>query len=111
LVRIRFGECAEQQSQAGESILEFGRRLNFPMASGCFRGGCGVCKIHLAGGSVRLNGPLSRKHVSFKEEKSGYTLACRAVPQTDVEIDQYTKFRRLSSWQVTTELVSVEKAE
>jgi ferredoxin len=110
VVRIRFGESADEEGQQGESILEFARRINFPIASGCFNGGCGVCKIHLSAGRVQLNGPLSRKHVSSTEENLGYTLACRAIPQTDVVIDQYTTFRRLSAWQVTTEIVSVGKA-
>jgi 3-phenylpropionate/trans-cinnamate dioxygenase ferredoxin reductase subunit len=105
-MKIRFGKGVESEARDGESILDFTRRMKIPLASGCFNGGCGVCKIHLAAGRVQLNGPISRKHVDKAEEESGYTLACRAVPQSDVEIDQYTELRRVSAWRVTTKLIS-----
>lgn len=53
---------------------------------GCHGGGCGVCKIKITNGEVStLN--QSRKFLSKDEENSGYVLACRAFPKSDIEFE------------------------
>ncbi len=73
---------------AGESLLagmaKLGRR-GIPV--GCLNGGCGVCKVRVLHGAVRKLGPISRAHVSADEEGDGYALACRVVPDGDVELE------------------------
>ncbi len=108
-MKVRFGRECEYEARAGETILALARRVSFPLAAGCFNGGCGVCKIRLSSGKVYLNGPVSRKEVTPSEEAEGFTLACRAVPETNIEIDCYTRFRRQSAWKTTTELVSLNQ--
>jgi 3-phenylpropionate/trans-cinnamate dioxygenase ferredoxin reductase subunit len=72
----------------GESLLagmaKLGRR-GIPV--GCLNGGCGVCKVRVLRGAVRKLGPISRAHVSADEEVDGYVLACRAAPESDVELE------------------------
>jgi ferredoxin len=65
-------------------MLRLGRR---GIPAGCTQGGCGVCKIKIITGSYRLLGPVSRAHVSIEEERQGYTLACRAAPNTAIRLD------------------------
>ncbi|KVG53586.1 2Fe-2S iron-sulfur cluster-binding protein [Burkholderia territorii] len=73
---------------SGESLLagmaKLGRR-GIPV--GCLNGGCGVCKVRVLRGAVRKLGPISRAHVSAQEENDGYALACRVVPDGDVELE------------------------
>lgn len=102
---VHFGPTA-YEIREHESILELACRTGFPLAAGCHRGGCGVCRIRLSAGEVSLRGPLSRTRVSVAEEADGFTLACQAVPATDIEVAQYTRFQRKGQWMTCTELVS-----
>jgi ferredoxin len=52
---------------------------------GCRCAGCGVCKVQLTRGEVRLK-KMSRDHVSVEEEAAGYLLACCAMPLGDVRL-------------------------
>ena len=53
---------------------------------GCHGGGCGVCKIKITKGEVSTL-TQSRKFLSEDEEKSGYVLACRAFPKSDIAFE------------------------
>lgn len=81
--------------EAGETLLQgmvkLGRR-GIPV--GCVNGGCGVCKVRLTRGRYRAVGVVSRQHVTAEEEACGVTLACRAAPQTDVEVEVIGRMRR-----------------
>jgi len=61
---------------------------------GCLNGGCGVCKIGVAVGTVRCVGPMSRAHVSQEEEARGICLACRVAPIASVEVDVVGKLKK-----------------
>ncbi|RUP78441.1 ferredoxin [Alteromonas sp. KS69] len=50
---------------------------------GCKGGGCGVCRINIISGSAEY-GRMSKLHVTEKELKSGYALACRVKPKSDL---------------------------
>ena len=53
---------------------------------GCRRGGCGMCRIRIVKGEW-TGGVMSRAHVSEEQEKSGYALACRVRPFSDLVIE------------------------
>ena len=70
-----------------ETLLQGMARLaSSGIPTGCFSGGCGVCKIAILHGSVRIIGAMSTVHVSVSEQASGIVLACRARPESDLEI-------------------------
>lgn len=75
--------CAPDESLL-HGMLRLGRK-GIPV--GCANGGCGVCKVRIARGSVHRLGPVSRAYVSPEEEQDGYTLACRAGPSCAVELE------------------------
>ena len=75
--------CAADESLL-RGMLRLGRR---GIPAGCVNGGCGVCKVRIVEGRVRLLGPVSRAHVSADEEALGYTLACRVAPVEPVRLE------------------------
>ncbi|BBD79560.1 iron-sulfur binding electron transfer protein [Aerosticca soli] len=88
LHRITLRETGESYACAGDrsllkAMVALGRR---GIPSGCHGGGCGVCKIRVLEGSVRCEA-MSRSHVSVEEQATGYALACRAYPLSDVVLE------------------------
>ena len=75
-------DCRSSESLL-QGMLRLGRK---GIPAGCTNGGCGVCKVRIVSGSVRLLGPVSRAHVSASEQSQGYTLACRAAPESPVQL-------------------------
>jgi ferredoxin len=67
-----------------EGLARLGRK-GIPV--GCVNGGCGVCKVSICVGTVRMTGAMSRAHISEQEEAAGVVLACRAAPNECVELD------------------------
>ncbi|KJF69316.1 2Fe-2S iron-sulfur cluster-binding protein [Rhizobium nepotum] len=69
----------------GETVLQAALAAGISYPHGCRMGRCGACKSHLVSGEIDL-----LKHTPFsltEEEKAeGLTLACRAVPMSDVTI-------------------------
>jgi ferredoxin len=61
---------------------------------GCLNGGCGVCKVAVRRGRWRKSGAMSRAHVSEEEESQGIALACRVMPETDIEIEVLGRMQR-----------------
>ena len=61
---------------------------------GCLNGGCGVCKVRVTAGACHPTGPVSRAHVSEEEAARGCTLACRAAPDSDLELEILGKMGR-----------------
>jgi ferredoxin len=61
---------------------------------GCLNGGCGVCKVRVLKGSVEATGPISRAHVSQEESDAHITLACRAAPTSDLELEILGKMKK-----------------
>jgi ferredoxin len=70
-----------------ETILAAMVRSGFLYRFGCKRGGCGVCKVHLAAGEVRYERLVASSVLSDAERAAGVCLSCRAVPLTDVLIE------------------------
>lgn len=73
-------EAMERVSGLGRAVIGAKR-----VPVGCRRGGCGVCRVQVLAGPYRLL-PQSRTHVSHAEEGDGYALACRLVPDGDLEL-------------------------
>lgn len=71
--------CAEGESLLA-GMLRLGRK-GIPI--GCRGGGCGVCRIEVVSGKVRVKA-MSRDHVSSEDEAAGRVLACCAYPAGDV---------------------------
>ncbi|MCA1866755.1 2Fe-2S iron-sulfur cluster binding domain-containing protein [Agrobacterium genomosp. 3] len=69
----------------GETVLQAALAAGITYPHGCRMGRCGACKSHLVSGEVDL-----LKHTPFsltdEEKAEGLTLACRAVPLSDVTI-------------------------
>jgi ferredoxin len=72
-----------------ETILDTSIRTNGKIKVGCKRGGCGLCKIKVVDGEIE-NGSVSRSVLPLNEEEEGYALACRAVPKSDVTIEDHS---------------------
>lgn len=65
-----------------ENILEAAFRQGWNLVHGCREGQCTACKSYLLDGEVSLQ-PYSTHALSESEEEQGYTLLCRAMPDTD----------------------------
>ncbi len=57
------------------------------IAVGCRGGGCGICKVRILSGDFK-SGRMSRQHIADDELQQGYVLACRIIPQSDLEIER-----------------------
>ena len=55
------------------------------LSIGCRGGGCGVCRIKVIAGQFETL-PMNRARVSVEDEASGFALACRVFPQSDMRI-------------------------
>lgn len=80
--------CGEAYSLL-QSMERLGRK-GIPV--GCRNGGCGVCKIRVIDGTVERR-VMSRAHVSVEEEATGFALACRITPRSNLAIQVVGKMR------------------
>ena len=74
-------ECDED-----ETVLDAAFRQGYSLVYGCREGQCSACKCFLLEGEVSLR-RYSTFALSDAEESSGYTLLCRAMPDTDLTIE------------------------
>lgn len=72
-------------------MLRLGRK---GIPAGCVNGGCGVCKVRILAGEVRVLGPISRAHVTAADEARGCTLACRVAPRVAVRLEVAGRFEK-----------------
>jgi ferredoxin len=73
--------CRNDQTLLG-GMEQLGRK-GIPV--GCRGGGCGICKVRIEAGRIRCD-RMSRSHVTAEEQAQGYVLACRAYPQSDLQL-------------------------
>jgi ferredoxin len=59
---------------------------DFLAPDGCHGGGCGICKIKIISGEVRISA-MSKKYVSDKDRENGFALACKVFPLSDLVIE------------------------
>lgn len=74
-------ECGEE-----ETVLEAAFRQGYNLVHGCREGQCAACKSFLLEGEVYLT-RYSTFALSETEEAQGYTLLCRAMPETDLAVE------------------------
>ena len=74
-------ECGED-----ETVLDAAFRQGYSLVYGCREGQCSACKCFLLEGEVTLK-RYSTFALSDSEESSGYTLLCRAMPDTDLTVE------------------------
>jgi CDP-4-dehydro-6-deoxyglucose reductase len=72
-----------------EPILTAAIRQGIGLPYGCRDGACGSCKCKLLEGRV-IHGTHQVKALTPAEEEAGYTLTCRAAPQTDIVLEART---------------------
>ncbi|HET9719111.1 MAG TPA: MmoB/DmpM family protein [Solirubrobacteraceae bacterium] len=76
----------ELDCQPGETVLEAAFRQGLNLVHGCREGQCSACKCFLLEGDVQL-----KAHSSFalseSEERAGYSLMCRAMPERDLVVE------------------------
>nr|WP_295970023.1 2Fe-2S iron-sulfur cluster-binding protein [uncultured Bacillus sp.] len=72
-----------------ETILDSSIRTNGKIKVGCKNGGCGLCKIKIVEGKIE-HGTASRSVLPLHEEAEGYALACRAVPKSDITLEDHS---------------------
>ncbi|MFY9264811.1 MAG: 2Fe-2S iron-sulfur cluster binding domain-containing protein [Solirubrobacterales bacterium] len=69
-----------------ETVLDAAFRHGYNLVYGCREGQCSACKCFLLEGEVTLK-PYSTFALSDTEESQGYTLLCRAMPDTDLVVE------------------------
>jgi propane monooxygenase reductase subunit len=74
-------ECGED-----ETVLDAAFRQGYSLVYGCREGQCSACKCFLLEGEVSLK-RYSTFALSDAEQDSGYTLLCRAMPDTDLTVE------------------------
>jgi propane monooxygenase reductase subunit len=74
-------ECEED-----ETVLDAAFRQGYSLVYGCREGQCSACKCFVLEGEVTLK-RYSTFALSDSEEQSGYTLLCRAMPDSDLTIE------------------------
>lgn len=74
-------ECPADETVLRAMERAGGRQL----AVGCRGGGCGVCKVRVTSGRYRT-APMSVSRVDRTERVTGFALACRLMPLSDLTL-------------------------
>ncbi len=74
------------ECQPRETVLDAAFRHGLNLVHGCREGQCSACKCFLLEGEVQLK-PHSSFALSESEERAGYSLMCRAMPQQDLVVE------------------------
>jgi propane monooxygenase reductase subunit len=76
----------EIDCEEDESVLDAAFRQGYSLVHGCREGQCSACKAFVLDGEVSLK-RYSTFALSDAEEASGYTLLCRAMPDSDLTVE------------------------
>jgi propane monooxygenase reductase subunit len=76
----------EIECEDDESVLDAAFRQGYSLVHGCREGQCSACKAFVLDGDVSLK-RYSTFALSDAEEASGYTLLCRAMPDSDLTVE------------------------
>ena len=85
-IAVKGSNCPFSCSEQSSLLLAMAAQGVNAIAIGCRAGGCGVCKIQILSGSYRTKA-MSRERLSQDEENSGYALACRVYPSSDMLVE------------------------
>ncbi len=69
------------------NILNAALAANINLPHSCKNGECSSCLCKISNGDVELMQPYSKTSLTAEMIANGYTLACRAMPKTDVTLD------------------------
>ena len=85
--RVRFEPIGEEIDCASdETVLDAAFRNGYNLVYGCREGQCSACKCFLIEGEATLK-RYSNFALSDSEQSSGYSLMCRAMPETDLVVE------------------------
>jgi CDP-4-dehydro-6-deoxyglucose reductase len=74
------------EARPGETILGAVCRSGYVYRYGCRRGGCGVCKAIVVGGTVTYAAAVADTVLTAADGDRGLCLTCRAVPNGDIQL-------------------------
>jgi propane monooxygenase reductase subunit len=87
MAQVYFEPIGEEiECEEDETVLDAAFRQGYSLVYGCREGQCSACKCFLLEGEVSLK-RYSTFALSDAEEASGYTLLCRAMPDTDLTVE------------------------
>src|SRR4051794_5207745 len=87
MARVLFEPIGEEiDCDEEEAVLDAAFRAGYSFVHGCREGQCSACKAYLLEGEVALK-PYSTFALSESEEEQGYTLLCRAMPDSDLVVE------------------------
>jgi propane monooxygenase reductase subunit len=87
MAHVYFEPIGEEiECEDDETVLDAAFRQGYSLAYGCREGQCSACKCFLLEGDVSLK-RYSTFALSDAEESSGYTLLCRAMPDSDLTVE------------------------
>lgn len=73
--------------KAGQNVLLAMERLGRKgIPVGCRGGGCGICRVQVVGDGKYRTLKMSRAQVSEADEAEGICLACKLIPEGDLQI-------------------------
>jgi len=71
----------------GQNVLLAMERLGLRgIPVGCRGGGCGICRVQVLGNGQYRTKKMSRAQVSEEDESNGIALACKLIPEGDLQI-------------------------
>ena len=74
------------EGREGETLTDTLFRAGYAMRVACQRGGCGLCWVRVLDGTVSYNARVAPSVLCEDDRAAGLTLACRAVPVSDVTV-------------------------
>ena len=77
-------------TEAGENILSAALRQGIVIPHNCRNGFCGSCMGILHSGEVEYEGEEKPQALSQEKEKEGFTLCCKAMTTSDIELEVET---------------------
>jgi len=87
MAKVRLEPIGEEiDCSPGETVLDAAFRQGYNLAYGCREGQCSACKCFLLEGDAELK-RYSNFALSDTERENGYSLMCRAMPESDVVIE------------------------
>jgi ferredoxin-NADP reductase/ferredoxin len=85
--RVRFEPLGEEIDCAPtETVLDAAFRQGYSLAHGCREGQCSACKCFVLEGDAELK-RYSNFALSDSERAGGYSLMCRAMPESDLVVE------------------------
>jgi NAD(P)H-flavin reductase/ferredoxin len=112
-MKVRFEPIGEEIDVAPEeTVLDAAFRQGYNLVYGCREGQCSACKCFLLEGDVELK-RYSNFALSDTERGNGYSLMCRAMPESDlvVELLHYDKDSYRLEHAITDGAAMVESLE